>query len=84
MPKLKPTEAQKDRERMRRNLRLLQQLTANSTSEDMGKLINRSHTTWDNRIRNPDSLTWGEIRTLCTKFKVDTAKFCAGELFQPK
>lgn len=81
MPKLKRTDAQKDRERMRRNLKILQTLE-NKTSDDMGLIINKSHGTWNNRLKNPDSLTWGEIRTLCTRFNVDIAVFCAGEIYQ--
>lgn len=81
MPKLKQTEAQKDRERMRRNLRVIQSLKG-MTSEQAGKVINKSHGTWLNRLENPDSLTWGEIRTLCTKFDIDIARFCSGEIFQ--
>ncbi len=83
MPKLKPSEEQKDRERMHRNLKALQNIK-DSTSADMGKIINRSHTTWDNRLKNPDSLTWCEIRKLCEKYNVDGVKFCFGELVQLK
>lgn len=81
MPKLKQTEAQKDRERMRRNLRVIQSMNG-LTSEDAGKIIGKSRSTWDNRLKNPDSLTLEEVRTLCTKFGIDRARFCFGEIFQ--
>ena len=82
MPKLKKTDAQKDRDRLRRNLRVAQEVNS-MTNYEMGDLIGRSKGTWDNRLENPDNLRWEEIRILCEKFGIDLAKFCAGELYQP-
>lgn len=77
MPKVYLTEKQKDCERLRANLKLLQ---GKRGVREMGAIIGCSKSTFHSRLKKPESLTYEEIKRLCDFFKVDIAAFCGGVL----
>jgi hypothetical protein len=77
MPKVTLTEAQKEKERLQRNIELIQ---GKRTNADMGKIIGATGQTFGNRKRNPESFTLAEIRLICRYFKINRADFVTGEL----
>lgn len=79
MPKVTLSERQKDRERIRNNLKLLQNSRAYNSVE-MGEIIGRTAPTYLSRLRDPDTLTLGEISALCEYFKIEPERFISGVL----
>lgn len=77
MPKMRATEAQKEKERLLRNIELVQ---GKRTNAEMGAIIGTSGPTFGNRKRNPESFTLSEIRLLCNRFRIDRADFLTKEL----
>lgn len=77
MPKVYLTEKQKDNSRLKENLKLIQ---GRNTAEQMGVIIGGSERTFYRRMKNPESLTYKEIKRLCDFFKVDISTFCGGSL----
>ena len=77
MPKVFLTEKQKDCSRLLDNLKLLK---GNRSCEEMGVIIGGSYRTFQRRMKNPESLTYEEIKRLCDFFKIDIAVFCGGTL----
>ena len=77
MPKVFLTEKQKDCSRLKENLKLLK---GNRSCEEMGVIIGSSQWTFQNRMKNPESLTYEEIKRICDFFKIDIATFCGGTL----
>ena len=77
MPKVFLTEKQKDCSRLKENLKLLK---GNRSCEEMGVIIGISQWTFQNRLKNPESLTYEEIKRLCDYFHIDIAAFCSGTL----
>lgn len=77
MPKAKMTDAQKEKERLLRNVDLVQ---GKRTNAEMGAIIGTSGPTFGNRKRNPESFTLSEIRLLCSRFRIDRADFLTKEL----
>ena len=77
MPKVYLTEKQKDCSRLKDNLKLIQ---GNRTCEQMGIIIGGSYKKYQRRLKNPESLTYEEIKRLCDFFKIDIAAFCGGTL----
>ncbi len=79
MPKITLTKRQADRERIRHNLKLLQNSRSYS-SREMGTIIGRSAPTYLSRVEDPDTLTFGEISALCDYFKIEPERFLCGTL----
>lgn len=77
MPKVYLTDNQKDISRLKDNLKLIQ---GQRTFEQMGVIIGGSKATFSRRMKNPDTLTYKEIKRLCDFFKVDISTFCGGSL----
>ena len=77
MPKVYLTDKQKDISRLKDNLKLIQ---GQKTFEQMGVIIGGSKVTYSRRMKNPDTLTYKEIKRLCDFFKVDISTFCGGSL----
>lgn len=77
MPKVYLTDKQKDISRLKDNLKLIQ---GQRTFEQMGVIIGGSKATFSRRMKNPDTLTYKEIKRLCDFFKVDISTFCGGSL----
>ena len=77
MPKVYLTDKQKDISRLKENLKLMQ---GQMTFEQMGVIIGGSKATFSRRMKNPESLTYKEIKRLCDYFKVDISSFCVGTL----
>ena len=77
MPKVYLTDKQKDISRLKDNLKLIQ---GQKTFEQMGVIIGGSKGTYSRRMKNPDTLTYKEIKRLCDFFKVDISTFCGGSL----
>lgn len=77
MPKVFLTEKQKDISRLYENLKLIQGATSN---DDMGVIIGGSKRTYERRVKNPESLTYQEIKRLCDHFHIDIAAFCSSKL----
>lgn len=77
MPKVYLTDKQKDCSRLKDNLKLIQ---GNRTCEQMGVIIGGSYRKYQRRLKNPESLTYEEIKRICDFFKIDIAAFCGGTL----
>lgn len=78
MPKINLTEREKDNERLRKNLILLQ---GGKNQKEMSKIIGaKATTTYANRLKNPDMLTYAEIKRLCKHFRIKCVDFIEGEL----
>ena len=77
MPKVTLTEAQKEKERLQRNIELIQ---GKKSDEFMGKIIGKTGQTFGNRKRDPESLTLAEVRLICRYLKIDRADFSIGEM----
>lgn len=79
MPKIILTEGQADKERMRANLWAVKGILRVSNA-GLAKIIGVTGTTIANKLKNPDLLTYGEIRRICKAAKIDVAKFVAESL----
>lgn len=77
MPKVYLTEAQKEKDRLSRNIELVQGKRSNA---EMGKIIGTTGQTFGNRKRNPESFTLSEVRLLCNKFRIDRSDFLTKDL----
>lgn len=77
MPRVYLTELQKEQERLRNNLKLLQGGRSNA---EMGKIIGACANTYANRLKNPDELTFHEVYCLCRKFRISVGRFYETEL----
>lgn len=77
MPKITLTESQKYKDRLRKNIKLMQ---GQKNSDDMAKILGVSKSTYLNRLKHPDKLTLNETRLLCNYFKVSMSKFISDEL----
>ncbi|MCM1133917.1 MAG: hypothetical protein NC340_10665 [Ruminococcus flavefaciens] len=79
MPKIMLTETQADKERMRSNLWAVKGILRVSNA-GLARLIGVTGATVGNRLANPDSLTYGEIRRICKAAKIDMARFVSESL----
>ncbi len=77
MPKVYLSEKQKDISRLSDNLKLIQ---GTKDCRQMGSIIGVCAATYQKRKKNPESLTYKEIKRLCDFFKVDISTFCGGSL----
>lgn len=77
MPKVFISEKQKDCSRLQDNLKLIR---GNRTNEQMGVIIGCSRDTFTRKLRNPEKLTYKDIKRLCDFFHVDIAAFCKDKL----
>lgn len=77
MPKVYLTEKQKDISRLSDNLKLVQ---GTKDCRQMGSIIGVCAATYQKRKKNPESLTYEEIKRLCDYFHIDIAAFCSGTL----
>ena len=77
MPKITLTESQKRQELLRKNLKLLQ---GSKTNADMGKIIGKCATSFQNKLNRPSTFTFGEICLLSAKFKIDISDLVGREL----
>ena len=77
MPKVHLTEKQKDHDRLIDNLRLIQGRRSN---EDMATILGVSRSTYIRKVKQPESLTYQEIKRLCDFTRVDIASFVSGKL----
>lgn len=77
MPKVALTDRQKDFQRLAYNLKLLQ---GGRSKQEMADLLGCSLSTYVRRMRNPEELTYEEIKRLCDFSKVDMQNFVCGQL----
>lgn len=77
MPKIYLTEFQKDCERIRNNLTLIQ---GKLSCSDMSRIIGTSKSTYINRLKRPEQLTIKEIYKICKYFKIPIASFLTDKL----
>jgi len=73
MAKVYLSQRTKDAAMIRENMVLLQ--GSLSDADMCMKIGARSPQTWRSRKKNPETLTLGEIKTLCAKFHVDPVAF---------
>lgn len=79
MPKVCLSEKQKDHERLISNLLLIQS-SKQRTNAQMGQVLGISSSAYSNRKRNPEKMTYKEIKRLCDYAKVDISTFICGYL----
>ncbi len=72
MPKLRMSDAEADRQRIRNNLDLIR---GNSTVKEFAESVGIPYSTLRNRIQCPDLLTYAEITRICKIYRIDVAKF---------
>ena len=77
MPKVILTESQRENERLRNNLLMLQ---GKRTNNEMGKIIGKTGVTYASRLKNPEDLTQKEVRLLCSYFQIERSTFVCGRL----
>lgn len=77
MTKVFLTETQKDYNRLKENLELLK---GNRSCEQMGVIIGGSKSTFQRRMKTPESLTYEEIKRICDYFKIDIGAFVSRSL----
>lgn len=77
MPKAALTERQKDFQRLGYNLKRLQ---GGRSAQEMADLLQISRTNYYRKLKNPESMTYEEIKRLCDLFKVSIAQFVGGEI----
>lgn len=77
MPKVFLTDSQKENDRLRHNLLILQ---GKRTNNEMGKIIGKTGVTYASRLRTPEDLTQREVRLLCDYFKIDRKQFVTERL----
>lgn len=77
MPKIYLTESQKDYERIKNNLTLMQ---GKLSCYEMSKIIGTSKSTYINRLKHPEQLTIKEIYKICKYFKIPISSFLADKL----
>ena len=77
MPKVYLTDKEKDHARLIDNLRLIQGRRSN---EDMATILGVSRSTYIRKVKQPESLTYQEIKRLCDFTRVDIASFVSGKL----
>lgn len=79
MPRVYLTENQKDHERLVENLLLIQK-GKQKNNEQMGMILGISSSAYSARKKEPEKLSYAEIKKLCNYAKVDVATFVSGSL----
>ncbi len=74
MPKVTLSEVFDDKERMRANLNAVRYILG-GTNEELAKVMGVTAATVRSRFRNPDSLTYGEVRRICKASKISRGDF---------
>lgn len=77
MPKVSLTDRQKDFQRLGYNLKLLQ---GGRSAKEMAALLGCSQSTYYTRLKEPEKLTYEEIKRLCDYSRVDIQSFLCGTL----
>lgn len=77
MPKCYKTPAQKDHERLVRNISMIQ---GGRSNNQMCKLTTWSITKWNRYRQNPEVMPYMEMKFLCNMFNADFDVFLRGEL----
>lgn len=78
MAKVFLSQRSKDADMIRTNIALIQ---GGRSDEEMSTIIGaKSPQTWRSRKKNPETLTIGEIKSLCAKCKVDYVAFLSKPL----
>ena len=77
MPKVALTERQKDFQRLAYNLKMLQ---GGRSAKEMAALLGCSMSTYYTRLKEPEKLTYEEIKRLCDFARVDMQSFLCGTL----
>ena len=77
MPKIHLTEKEKDHARLIDNLRMIQGRRSN---EDMARILGISRSTYIRKAKNPEALTYKELKRLCDFTRVDIASFVSRKL----
>ena len=77
MPKVALTERQKDFQRLAYNLKMLQ---GGRSVKEMAALLGCSQSTYYTRLKEPEKLTYEEIKRLCDFAGVNIQTFLCGTL----
>lgn len=77
MPKVYLTNEQRNNERIKNNLIILQ---GRMSCSQMGKIMGVSKSTYLNRLKSPQKMTLKELDRICKHFDVSVANFLTGEL----
>lgn len=77
MPKLDPKALRKDYDRLERNLRKIEK---SLTAIRLCELLGISRSTWHKRLKNPENLTYGELRAISRVSGVDFNNLVSGEV----
>lgn len=79
MPRVCLSEKQKDHDRLVANLLLIQNSKQKNNAQ-MGEILGISSSAYSARKREPERLTYNEIKKLCKYAKVDVAAFVSEQL----
>lgn len=79
MPKVCLSEKQKDHERLVSNLLLIQNSKQKNNAQ-MGEILGISSSTYSVRKKEPEKLTYAEIKKLCKYAKIDVTAFVSEQL----
>ena len=74
MSRTQQTDKQKREERIRQNIELLQN-SKHYSSQQMGVIIRKSHTTYIEKRKHPDKLTIEEVFKICEHFNISPDRF---------
>lgn len=77
MPKLDPKALRKDYNRLTRNLRKIEK---SLTAIRLCELLGISRSTWYKRLKNPENLTYGELRAISRVSGADFDSLVSGEV----
>lgn len=76
-PKIDPKVLRKDYDRLQKNLEIIGR---NFTKIQICTLLGISKSTWNNRIKNPENLTYRELRAISRVSGVDFNNLVSGEV----
>ncbi len=79
MPKVCLSEKQKDHDRLVANLLLIQNSKRKNNAQ-MGEILGISSSAYSARKKEPEKLTYAEIKKLCGYAKIDVAVFVSEQL----
>lgn len=77
IPKLDPKALRKDYDRLQKNLEIIER---NFTKIQLCAPLGISRKTWNRRIKNPENLTYRELRTISRVSGVDFDNLVSGEV----
>ena len=79
MPRVCLTDKQKDHDRLVANLLIIQNSKQKNNAQ-MGEILGISSSAYSARKREPEKLTYAEIKRLCKYAKIEVATFVSEQL----